>query len=150
MLVLSRRLNEKLLLPDLHVAVQVVSIRPGQVRLGIDAPPHVQVLRAEIAGQYPPARSAQPARQAVAGQLNAANASVSLLRRQLAAGMIQDAQATLERLARDFSELQGELAAACTPAPPTPVATRQLLQPLPTEDVAVPVVKEAALVGSRV
>ena len=48
MLVLSRRLNEKLLIPCIRSAIQVLSIQGGQVRLGIDAPPEVAVFREEI------------------------------------------------------------------------------------------------------
>jgi carbon storage regulator CsrA len=48
MLVLSRRLNEKVVLPGLGVTVQVVSVKPGVVRLGIEAPPEVRVLRQEL------------------------------------------------------------------------------------------------------
>jgi carbon storage regulator CsrA len=48
MLVLSRRLNEKLLIPSIRTAVQVVSIQGCQVRLGVDAPPEIAVYREEI------------------------------------------------------------------------------------------------------
>jgi carbon storage regulator CsrA len=48
MLVLSRRLNEKLVFPGLNVTVQVLSVRGNVVRLGIDAPAEVQVLREEL------------------------------------------------------------------------------------------------------
>ncbi len=48
MLVLSRRVNEKLVLPGLNVSIQVLSIRGNVVRLGIDAPRDVQVLRQEL------------------------------------------------------------------------------------------------------
>ncbi len=48
MLVLTRRLNERLLFPGLHTAIQVVSIKPGLVRLGIEAPAEVRVLREEV------------------------------------------------------------------------------------------------------
>src|SRR5260370_8286306 len=53
MLVLSRRLNEKVVFPDFHTAVQVLSVKGGKVRLGIEAPPAVTVLREELqaAGQ---------------------------------------------------------------------------------------------------
>ena len=54
MLVLSRRLNEKVVLPGLGVTVQVVSVKPGVVRLGIEAPPEVQVLRAELLARPAP------------------------------------------------------------------------------------------------
>jgi carbon storage regulator CsrA len=48
MLVLSRRLNEKILFPGFDTTVKVVDIRSGIVRLGIEAPAEVRVLREEI------------------------------------------------------------------------------------------------------
>ena len=48
MLVLSRRLNEKILFPGMSISVQVVAFKPGQVRLGIEAPPEVPVWREEV------------------------------------------------------------------------------------------------------
>lgn len=49
MLVLSRKENEKLLLPTLNISVEVVRIQGNTVRLGIDAPADVPILRNEIA-----------------------------------------------------------------------------------------------------
>ena len=57
MLVLSRRLHQRIQFPGLNITVQVVAIKPGIVRIGIEAPPHVKVLRAEILAQ-PPAPAA--------------------------------------------------------------------------------------------
>jgi carbon storage regulator CsrA len=48
MLVLSRRVHDQLVLPELGVTVEVVAVHPGVVRLGIQAPPDVQVLRQEL------------------------------------------------------------------------------------------------------
>lgn len=47
MLVLSRKVNESLII-DSHIKVTVVAIRGNAVRLGVDAPPDVQVLREEV------------------------------------------------------------------------------------------------------
>jgi carbon storage regulator CsrA len=57
MLVLSRRLHEKILFPGLNITVQVVAIKPGVIRIGIEAPPDVRIVREEILGQpsTPPA-----------------------------------------------------------------------------------------------
>jgi carbon storage regulator len=49
MLVLSRKLNEKIVI-DGGIVVTVVKIDRNQVRLGIEAPSHVGVFREEIAG----------------------------------------------------------------------------------------------------
>jgi carbon storage regulator CsrA len=51
MLVLSRRLHEKILFPGLNITVQVVTIKPGVVRLGIEAPPNVKIFREELLAQ---------------------------------------------------------------------------------------------------
>lgn len=47
MLVLSRKHNEKLVIGD-NIVVTVVEIRGGKVKLGIEAPPEVKVLRGEL------------------------------------------------------------------------------------------------------
>jgi carbon storage regulator len=49
MLVLSRKLNEKIVI-DGDIILTVVKIDRNQVRLGIEAPPQVRVFREEIAG----------------------------------------------------------------------------------------------------
>jgi carbon storage regulator len=49
MLVLSRKLNEKIVI-DGGIIVTVVKIDGNQIRLGIEAPSHVRVFREEIAG----------------------------------------------------------------------------------------------------
>jgi two-component system, OmpR family, response regulator len=47
-LVLTRRLHERLVLPGLGVTVEVVAVKGGVVRLGIQAPPDVKVVREEL------------------------------------------------------------------------------------------------------
>src|SRR5689334_23082765 len=48
MLVLSRRLNQKIVFPSMQTTVQVVAVKQAVVRLGIDAPENVAVLRQEL------------------------------------------------------------------------------------------------------
>jgi carbon storage regulator len=47
MLVLSRKLGEKLMIGD-NIVVTVVKIDRYQIRLGIDAPTNISVIREEI------------------------------------------------------------------------------------------------------
>ena len=47
MLVLSRKLMEKLYIGD-EICITVVRMEGGQVRLGIEAPRHIPVVRAEL------------------------------------------------------------------------------------------------------
>src|SRR4051794_6490482 len=99
MLVLSRRPSEKIIFPGIDVTVQVVAVRPGAVRLGIEAPPGVTVLREEVlarAGTQGPGVTPLP--DAAAGptlcQLNhllrnwldVAAVGLALLHRQIQAG----------------------------------------------------------------
>lgn len=54
MLVLSRKKDASILI-DGHIRITVVDIRGGQVRLGIDAPRNVNILRTEVAQRIAPA-----------------------------------------------------------------------------------------------
>jgi carbon storage regulator len=47
-LVLTRRLHEKIVLPGLNVTIQVVGVKGDRVRIGIEAPPDIQVMREEL------------------------------------------------------------------------------------------------------
>jgi carbon storage regulator len=48
MLVLSRKLGEKIVIGD-NIVITVVKIDRNQIRIGIEAPQHVAVFREEIA-----------------------------------------------------------------------------------------------------
>ncbi len=48
MLVLSRRVGERIVVPDVDVVFTVVSVQGGQVRLGVSAPAEVAVYREEV------------------------------------------------------------------------------------------------------
>jgi carbon storage regulator len=48
MLVLSRKIGERILLPDYEVTITVVAIEGNRVRLGISAPAEITVYREEI------------------------------------------------------------------------------------------------------
>ena len=50
MLVLSRKVGETILIGD-NIAVTVVQVGPGNVRLGVVAPQEVAIVREEIRGQ---------------------------------------------------------------------------------------------------
>ena len=48
MLVLSRRHNERIVLPGLDILIDVLSVKGNTVRLGITAPADVKVMREEL------------------------------------------------------------------------------------------------------
>jgi carbon storage regulator len=48
MLVLSRKVGERILVPDHEVVVTVISVEGNRVRLGVSAPAEVAVYREEV------------------------------------------------------------------------------------------------------
>jgi carbon storage regulator len=112
MLVLSRRLNEKLLIPCIRTAIQVLSIQGGQVRLGVEAPTEVAVFREEIYKTEPNERTSIPAalRDRVPGLLRNRLAQLALGLDRLQRHMQSDeaapgAQAALDHLGDEFDAL---------------------------------------------
>lgn len=68
MLVLSRRVGEEVLLPDLRVRVVVLGVTGGRVRVGVVAPGEVVVLRGELGEGAAPATSPQVTRHRGTGR----------------------------------------------------------------------------------
>lgn len=48
MLILARQQGERIIMPTVPATIEVVAIKPNGIRLGIDAPPEVTVLREEV------------------------------------------------------------------------------------------------------
>jgi len=47
MLILSRKINEKIMIGD-DISISIIEIRGDQVRIGVDAPKTVKVFRQEV------------------------------------------------------------------------------------------------------
>ena len=47
MLILSRKLNEKIMIGD-EISISIIDIKGDQVRIGVDAPKAVKVFRQEV------------------------------------------------------------------------------------------------------
>jgi carbon storage regulator CsrA len=152
MLVLSRRVNEKVVFPDFQAAVQVLGVTGKAVRLGIQAPPEVRVLRGELPDRQAewgaPARAPAPnAVGPLAGpaplarlvdrRLKVAGIGLELLRGHIKAGCAEDALAIVEALAEDLQLLQRRLAGeAEKPSPQPPRPARKAKKALLVEDNA--------------
>lgn len=48
MLVLTRKRDERIFLPEVGVTIFLVDVKGQRARIGIDAPRHIRVLRGEI------------------------------------------------------------------------------------------------------
>jgi carbon storage regulator CsrA len=116
MLVLSRRLTQKIVFPGIQTTVQIVSVKPGVVRLGIDAPEHIAVFREELLdraalqdaaaeGPLPPSVSNE-SMHLLNNLLNTNMVGLALLRRQLALGHTGDASSTLDKMESNLLDIQ--------------------------------------------
>ena len=120
MLVLTRRLGEKFLFPGLGVSVEVLRSRGNIVRLGINAPNSISIIRAEIATTDEDAIGpdqlgttfkgrAATSRHAFQNQLNHLTLKLELLKRQLKAGVAGTPERVLSEAIADLSELETAL-----------------------------------------
>jgi carbon storage regulator len=112
MLVLARRLNERILIPAIQAAIQVVGIQGNIVRLGIEAPAEIKVFREEVVQDGrpdAPAGDAPPRREDLRQRLADSADELSALRRQLRGKLPAAAAAALFRIDRDLTELARRL-----------------------------------------
>ena len=120
MLVLSRRPGEKILFPSLGVSVEVLRSRGTVVRLGIEAPTEIPIIRSEIAddedhvGLRLPSMTQSPflgknQRHELRNQLNLLTLKLELLRLQLEAGQASEPDRTLSEAISDLSALERQI-----------------------------------------
>jgi carbon storage regulator CsrA len=112
MLVLTSRVHEKIILPEVRTAIEVVAIQSGSVRLGIDAPEEVRILRESIPdrvaewGPAPETADQAPTlnqvNQLIQKRLDIARQSLSELRRHLGAEASGDVDTLIDKLDEDL------------------------------------------------
>jgi len=125
MLVLSRRPTEKIAFPTLGISVEIVRVDGRTVRVGIDAPRSVPVIRGELPGaEKQPAQAVVPEKQPprldhhLRGCLNTATIALCLAQKQIEVGATEAAQQTLEEALGMIASLEEEMSAAAKPAGP--------------------------------
>src|SRR5262245_54010679 len=119
MLVLSRKENEKVLFPNLGIAMQILRVGAGKVRLGIEAPDSVSVVRHEIASDEQLAElaerlkgSAKNANHEIRNRLHATLLGLALVHKQLSYNLVTDAEETLAGLIDNITGFDAELGKA--------------------------------------
>jgi carbon storage regulator CsrA len=119
MLVLSRKENEKVLFPNLGIAFEILRIGGGKVRLGIQAPGDVSVVRDEIASEDQIAEFARRvqertrhANHELRNRLHSAVLGLAVVQQQLLAARADDAEQTVARLLDAVQGIDQELGAA--------------------------------------
>lgn len=138
MLVLSRRLSQKLVFPAIQTTVQIVSVKPGVVRLGIDAPDHITVFREEVLERNDfqaecstdptiPESTAKELMHLLNNRLNTSTVGLGLLRRQLERGLTAEMADTLDKIERSLKTVQERAAQLESQRPTLPLKRRALL-----------------------
>jgi len=96
MLVLSRKSKEEFRFPQLGINVQVISVQGKKVRIGIDAPENVSIIRGELAAIEDNAgRMPMLNRHDFANRLNSIKLGLHLATRQYELGKNDDAKQSL-------------------------------------------------------
>ena len=135
MLVLSGRLHDKIVFPGFHTSVEVVSIQSGTVRLGVEAPEEVRVLRHTVPdreaewGPAPEAAAQAPTlvqlNQLVDRRLAVAHRGLTELYRHLRSGRLEEAETILDKLHEDLHLLQRRVRREVEKAAPLSPSSRE-------------------------
>ncbi len=109
MLVLTRRENEKILLPDVGVTVELMAVTGNRARLGISAPDNIRILREEVAVNQAVLKQAtvrgsmsRDFVHAFRNRLNAAILAAETVRMQIEAERLDDTSSTLDRIVTEL------------------------------------------------
>ncbi|MGI9518979.1 MAG: response regulator [Pirellulaceae bacterium] len=107
MLVLNRKAEQKVSFPGLGITVQILRVQGSSVRLGIEAPMEVRVIRDELKAedfgeshlqQTRVIRLPAKLRHEFRNQLNALSIGLYLFKEEVDAGQHEDAEETFEQL----------------------------------------------------
>lgn len=122
MLVLSRRVGEQIVFPSLGITVELLQTKGNSVRIGVNAPPDVRIVRSELVGQS--CNSGSPlyarANHELRGRLNTMSIALSLIEKQIQAGLTNDATQTLHEVMAMLESMELALPRADAPSRPRP------------------------------
>lgn len=115
MLVLSRHQQDQVVFPNLGITVHVLRIEGKTVRLGIEAPRDIPVMRHEIAEQwnqwrdYPVGERPRQLRHALRNRLHAATLGLHSLHRKMEQGDLTDMEPTILKVFRELESMDQEV-----------------------------------------
>lgn len=103
MLVLSRKNKESIRLPELNISIEILQVKGKSVRVGIDAPLEVTVVRGELANQTTKRiSSAGLSAHDFRNKLNSFSVGISLCKKLIENGEVERAESRLQMLLDDF------------------------------------------------
>lgn len=114
MLVLSRGPQDKIVFPNLGITVEILRVDGHRVRVGVDAPKDIRILRHELTETLNGELQSEAEREAeskrtheLRNRLNGAQLSLSLMEKQLDRGMHDEALASLHSAIHEIDQLDG-------------------------------------------
>ncbi|MCG8584934.1 MAG: response regulator [Pirellulales bacterium] len=113
MLVLSRGKNDRVVFPTLGVSVEILRIGGNKVRIGIDAPDEIPVLRHEIAEQaegiQPHSAQNSQLSHAIRNRLNTAFLGLSVLHKRLETDDADGAESLIFKIFNQLKSIEDDL-----------------------------------------
>ncbi len=133
MLVVSRKENQSVVFPSLGISVDIIRVAGRTVKVGIQAPSDIRILRGELLADEPTDALATPqstdansaSKHELRNRLHQANLAMKLIEKQLACGQVEAAEESLAMALEAFSSIEkssvlkrpsSEVAAADFPA----------------------------------
>ena len=117
MLVLSRREDQQIVFPNLDVKLQVLQVKGKVVKLGIEAPSHIPIIRPEAADQrdleaYQQNFQPDLDRHQLRNRLNAINLGLRLFQKQTEMNLEDQAELTMQRVVEELQKLDQDIGTA--------------------------------------
>lgn len=118
MLVMSRRCDEEILFPNLGITVKVLRMQGHRVRLGVNAPEEIDVIRGELVNESEPHRRSSEADHKLRNVVNGLVLASRMFQMQMERGLEDKAHQTYLEMLHKLKQLDS----SCRPvelAPPT-------------------------------
>lgn len=104
MLVLSRRVQDSIIFPDLGISVEVLQLKGKSVRLGIDAPIEVKILRGELFDSDHEFRLSGTSEHEVRNKLNTLTVAAAYAKKLVENGDVELAALKLQQVLTELQE----------------------------------------------
>jgi carbon storage regulator CsrA len=128
MLILSRKQNQRILFPNLEITVEILRVSGSAVRVGVEAPAHVRVLREEVADGPELegiTEASRTRRHILRNRMNTANLALHLAQKHLNHHRYEDAEKTLRRALSELTTLDSLVASAANGIAGKPTASAE-------------------------
>ena len=131
MLVLSRRSEDSINFPELDIKIEILQVKGSSVRVGIEAPIEIKVLRGELTAGHPKLAKkiivdAEEAHE-MRNRLNSLTVATALTKKLLSQGKTNLAAATLNDALEGIAHLSADSEKETTVSQPTNNGPRALL-----------------------